>query len=409
MTSGSILVIGSGHAAIRAVMAARQNGFSDRLKMVTKDQTVTPYERPPLSKWDADGGVVLTPIIPTDQFATLDIDVIQSQAVALDRSAKTVHLSDGSVHGYDKLLLTTGAKARRLPANLAGQTTLYYLRDAADTDALQKASGAAKSAVIIGGGFIGLELAASLSQRGLKVHVVEQGARLLSRAVTRSVASVIQILHENHGVSFTFGASVENLSSDGLILSGGTVVQADIIVVGIGSVPATGLAQDAGLTVQDGIVVTAQMLTSDDHIYAAGDCATFPLYGDGAFTRLESWQTAGDQGAIAGHNMTSDAPQTYTAVPWFWSQQYDHTLQVSGLLAPDLTMVDRIYDDAHIVSFGQMNNGGLAYACGIAAGLKVAKDIRFSSKLIEAYAQPLSVDLADTGVALKSLLPSKAG
>ena len=400
-----ILIIGAGHAAIRAALAIRENGHDGPVTIIADEGSELPYERPPLSKWSDDATICALPIVPAETLNAASVDRIAGRVISLDTTSKQLVLSDGSQWAYSKLLLATGAKTRQLPPVTIGDTAIHYLRDLADAAKLKQAASVARQAVIIGGGFIGLELAASLRGAGIAVHVVEAADRLLSRAVSTEVSHIVQQIHQHHEVQFSFDVNIEKITNQPCIvnLNNDTAITTDIIIAGIGSVASTELAQQAGLAVSNGIIVDSHLCSSDPDIYAAGDCCAFPLYGPGGqATRLESWQAAGDQGEIAGHNMVSQTPRSYIKAPWFWSEQFDHVLQVAGLPSSQMQLVERSYGETHHITFGLNTNGTLGYACGIAPGLKIAKDIRLATKLIE-KAVPISKDaLADPGVALKS-------
>jgi len=402
-----IVVVGAGHAAVRAALSLRDAGYKGTVVMMAAEGVEQPYERPPLSKWSTDETFDVKPLVSEAELRSANIERITSKVVSLDSSNKLVHLGNGDIWRYSKLLLATGATARKLPDSLSSGSNVFYLRDIADALALQRAAQEAKSAVIIGGGFIGLELAASLRSIGKEVHVVDSAERVLGRAVSASVAGLVHDLHVKQGVRFILNSQLEEITASPAVvrLHGAQSLHADMVVAGIGSVPEVLLAQRAGLEVSNGIVVDSYLRTSDPDIFAAGDCCAFPLYGAGGRSkRLESWQAAGDQGAVAAKNMIDDNSVSYKNVPWFWSEQYDHVLQVAGLPSQGMQFFERSYSETHHVSFGINPDGTLGYACGIAAGLKVAKDIRFSMKLIENKVVVASDDLGNPGFALKGLL-----
>lgn len=401
-----IVIIGAGHAGVRAALAIRAAGFKAPVVMIADEGCELPYERPPLSKWSGEVQTMAKAIVPAEQLDDAQIQRITSKVMEVDSSSKRILLSDGMTHRYSKLLLATGARARRLPDALVGDSPIHYLRDTADANKIRRAAESVKHTVIVGGGFIGLELAASMRKVGVDVHVIEAADRLLSRAVSARVSQIVHQLHGDHDVRFSLGASIDEISTPrGFVkINGSAVIKADMVIAGVGSEPDMDLARDAGLKTANGICVDYLLRSSDPDIFAAGDCCSFPLYGSGGpATRLESWQAAGDQGSLAGFNMVSGTPSSYMSVPWFWSEQYDHVLQVAGLPAPDMEFVERPYSDTHHVTFGINRDGSLGYACGIAPELKVAKDIRLAMKLIE-KANPVDKHaLADSETALKSL------
>lgn len=406
-----MVIVGAGHAAVRAALSMRTAGYNGAITMIAEEGADAPYERPPLSKWSLESETIeIKPIVPTQQLNDIQITRKTARAISLDPTNKSLRLGDETTVQYDRLLLATGARARQLPDHICNGAKVHYLRDRNDASALKKASLSANNAVIIGGGFIGLEVAASLRANGISVHVVEMADRLLSRAISTPVANIVHQLHLENDVTFNLGVAVNSLRDTGtsvlVSLDNGDELETDIVIAGIGSQPETILAETAGLVVANGIVVDAHMQTSVPDIFAAGDCCSFPLYGDPAhMTRLESWQAAGEQGELAGRNMVLDASnlETATLTPWFWSEQYDHVLQVAGLPSADFSTAERSYGADHHVSFGLAQNGELAFACGIAPSTKIAKDIRFATKIIESARQPSLSDLADPSVTLKSL------
>ena len=415
MTGAGLVIIGAGHAGIRAALAARSVGFSGRVTIVADDGSKDPYERPPLSKWsvpDADESRLRRSIFPAEQVADAAIEWIGATVTELDCERRMIRLESGETLPYSRLLLATGARPRQLKVPGSDTVHVHYLRTHKDAEVLQQACGTARRALIIGGGFIGLELAASLRKRGIAVHVLEAEERLLARTISAPVAQVVQDLHVANGVEFSFGAQLLALKQEGsqitAHLDGGNSITADLVIAGIGSVPETSLAQAAGIRVDNGIVVDRNLQTNVPGIFAAGDCCRFPLYGaDGVLTRLESWQAAGDQGALSGRNMVADGSaehEAFLGTPLFWSEQYDHILQVAGLPNSDAQPAERSYEADHHISFGVDRDGSLASACGIAPGTAIAKDIRFSMKMIKAGSTLTISELSDNKVPLKSLL-----
>lgn len=401
-----IIIIGAGHAGVRAAMSARQLGFDGLITMIADEGLATPYERPPLSKWSDTDTSLAVPIYPGDQLDEANIERVEGKVSSIESDLHEITLQDGTKFRYSKLLIATGASARKLPAELDGGSDVKYLRNLDDAAALRASAKNASSAVIIGGGFIGLELAASLRSLGIKVQVLEASDKLLARAVSTEVAQVVQDLHTKNNVEFIFNAQIESITKEGEVsLVGGPKLQADLIVVGIGSEVDTSMAVDAGLNCYNAIIVDKYLRTSDPDIYAAGDCCCFPLYGSSnQMTRLESWRTAGEQGELAGQNMVTETSDAYVQTPWFWSEQYDHVLQVIGLKPKQAEIVERSYASSHCISFGMTSSGELAFACGIAPSTKIAKDIRFAGKLIDAKTNVSSKELSDPSISLKKLM-----
>lgn len=331
-----MLIVGAGEAGTAAAIALRQGGWRGMIVLIS-NENLLPYERPPLSKTSLIEETDPEPklLIMHERLTELEIHYLQGRSVeSIDRSAHAVTLSDGAQLTYDRLLLTTGARPRRLSVPAAPGSKMTTLRTYADTLAIRQTIGRGCEVVVIGGGFIGLEVAASAVSRGASVTVVEAGPRLLTRAVPAPVAELIKARHERSGVRIETSATVERIDANEgrskVVLSDGRTLFADLVLVAIGAVPNVELAQAAGLTVDNGIALDAMLTTSDPHIFAAGDCCSFPHRLYGKRIRLEAWRNAQRQGAAAAANVLG-ANRPYEDVPWFWSDQYDETLQIAGL------------------------------------------------------------------------------
>ena len=317
-----------------------------------------------------------------------------------------VRLGDGRDIPYERLLLATGAQARRLTVPGAGHA--LTLRSFADALGLRARLVPGARLVVIGGGFIGLEVAASAVERGASVTVVEALPRLLSRGVPAAIAERIRARHERAGVAFHVGTGVERIDADGtglvVALTDGTRLHCDAVVAGIGAIPETGLAERAGLALENGIAVDATLATSDPDIFAAGDCCSFPhpLYG-GRRIRLEAWRNAQDQGAAAAKSLLGTS-EAYAAVPWFWSDQYDETLQIAGLADAGCSTVEREAGGGARLFFHLAEDGRLVAASGIGENSAIARDVRLAEMLIAARAAPDPARLSDPALKLKSLL-----
>ncbi|MER9630658.1 MULTISPECIES: FAD-dependent oxidoreductase [unclassified Mesorhizobium] len=403
-----MVIIGAGECGGRAALALRELGFNGPVTLVG-DEPHLPYERPPLSKDAMVADAPLLKAIATDAIlAERSIRHIHSvQAVAIDRAAHVVRLSDGSVLAYDKLLLATGSVPRKLPMpGLGGRCV--YLRTFNDALAIRAHLSAGNRIAIIGGGFIGLELAAAARRLGAAVTVIEAQPRILMRGVPAEIAEVIHQAHVAEGVKILCGEGIAAIADDGaevrIALAGGHDIVADLAVIGIGAVPVTGLAAEAGLTVDNGVAVDAELRTSDRDIFAAGDCCSFPLaiYG-GRRVRLEAWRNAQEQGALAARNMLG-AGESHAAVPWFWSDQYGLTLQIAGLSDEGRSIVRRDLGDGAFILFHLAEDGRLVAASGIGPGNAVARDIRLAEMLIAKQARPAPESLVSQAVKLKSLL-----
>jgi len=403
-----LVIVGAGECGTRAAMALREQGFDGDVTLIG-GETHLPYERPPLSKDGMLAEVFAAKTIATaERLAEANVAFRAGvQIEGIDRAAKRlVRAGGGAPISYDKLLLATGATPRRLPETDGER--IVYLRTLDDARRIREELKPGRRLAIVGGGFIGLELAASARARGAEVTLIEALPRLLSRAVPAPIAAQLQARHEFEGVNLIFGDDIAAIRSEAnaatVQLNSGRRVVADLVLVGIGAVPNTALAGAAGLTIDNGIAVDRHLATSDDDILAAGDCCSFPLeiYG-GRRVRLESWRNAQDQGNLAARNLLG-ANAAISSVPWFWSDQYELTLQIAGLSDEGATMVQRDLGDGAVILFHLAADGRLVAASGIGIGGAVARDIRVAEMLIARGAQPSSSALGDPGVKLKSLL-----
>ena len=399
-----MVIVGSGKAAARAVIGLREFGWKGSITLIGEEKHL-PYDLPPLSKAaiSAEEEPQLTLLLDESMLASLGVTRISGiAATAIDRAAKTVTLADGRRIAYLKLLIATGARAREL--NIPGGEYARTLRSFEDSVALRAAFTPGCKIAIIGAGFIGLELAASASKRGCTVTVIEAQPRILMRGVPQEISDVVAARHKAAGVAILTGAQIDRVEKDGVILTGGRKIDADVIVAGIGAAPEISLAQAAGLTIDNGIACNALLQTSDPDIYAAGDCCSFPhgVFGNRRL-RFEAWRSAQDQGAVAAENMTGGG-KAHEAIPWFWSDQYELTLQIAGMPGDGVSSVRRqIKDDAFIL-FHLDAGGMLVGASGIGPGNTIARDIRLAEMLIAKRAVPTPAQLADPAFQLKSLL-----
>jgi 3-phenylpropionate/trans-cinnamate dioxygenase ferredoxin reductase subunit len=318
-----------------------------------------------------------------------------------------VLLGDGTAVPYDKLLLATGARPRSLPGTVCGGR-IAALRSHDDAARIRAYLVEGSHIAILGGGFIGLELAASARKLGASVTLIEGLPRILSRGVPAEIAAIVASRHAEEGVEVLCAAKVAGIEERPgevrLTLEDGRVVAASLLVVGIGAVPNTELAEMAGLAVDNGIAVDGLLRTSDPDILAAGDCTSYPLplYGDRR-VRLESWRNAQEQGQLAAANMLGGG-EAHSAVPWFWSDQYDMTLQIAGLADDAAITVRRDLGEGAFILFHLDAAGRLIAASGIGKGNAVARDIRLAEMLIAARRHPDPVALAAPETKLKTLL-----
>jgi 3-phenylpropionate/trans-cinnamate dioxygenase ferredoxin reductase subunit len=347
--SPGAVIVGAGQAGFQVACSLRQAGY-DAPITVLGDECHAPYGRPALSKERLKPGGTLQYFRPEAFFAAQRIALrLGVTAVRVDAVARRVHLDTGDALAYDQLVLATGATARRLSVPGGDLDGVELLRTAEDAERLERRLGAADRLVVVGGGFVGLEVAATARARGLDVHVLESQDRLLARALSEPMSAHLLGIHERAGVAVTHGALVERVVDDGtgsvagVALAGGHMVAADVVVVGIGVVPNTALAETAGLAVDDGIVVDRSLRTADPAIWAIGDCARFPA-ADGVMVRIESVQNATDQARAAAASIAAGAA-AYDAVPWFWSVQHEQRLQIAGLSTGHDRAVRRMGED----------------------------------------------------------------
>jgi 3-phenylpropionate/trans-cinnamate dioxygenase ferredoxin reductase subunit len=340
----NIVIIGAGQAGQQAVQSLRSEGFKGAITLVG-DEAYPPYQRPPLSKAYLLGTFERPRLFlkPDSFYEEAGCELLLStSAKAIHRANRTVELTDGRLLAYDKLLLTTGARVRKLRCPGADLAGIHYLKTIADVDGLQSVFQSGKRIAIVGGGYIGLEVAAVGAKRGLDVTVFEAMDRLMARAVSPQLSAFYAAEHEKAGVTLKLRTGVEGFEGEGKvqrIKAGGQTYEADIVLVGIGVVPCDELAVHAGLASEDGIVVDQNARTGDPHIWSAGDC-TRHVGREGHSIRLECVQNAIDQAKHAALAMVGKA-KTYSEVPWFWSDQYDLKLQIAGLARPTDTLVQR--------------------------------------------------------------------
>jgi 3-phenylpropionate/trans-cinnamate dioxygenase ferredoxin reductase component len=392
-----IIIIGAGEAGTRAAFAAREAGFVGTVTLVGSEPHL-PYERPPLSK-PVDGAVQMKAICTAEALAAAGIDYRPGvEASGLDVARRTVTLSDDTALRYEKLLLATGAHPRRLTC--PGAQRALDFRTYVDAADIFARADAGRRFAIIGGGLIGMELAAVLRGKRLAVSVIEAAPKTLGRAVPARLAAKLHDRHVEEGVEFHLGQGVAEITPDAVVLADGGRVPADIVVAAIGVLPDTRLAQAAGLATGNGILTDALLRTSDPHVFAAGDCAAV-LQPSGEHVRFESWRNARSQAETAARNMVG-ASEAFIATPWFWSDQYDLGLQVAGLPLTTHGSVVRSSGGGELECF--LDEGRLVAAAGLGPGNSLAKDIKLAEMLIAADISPDPAALADPAVNLKALL-----
>ena len=397
-----VVVIGAGQAAASCVARLRADGFDGPITLVG-EEPVPPYQRPPLSKAYLLGEMEEARLYlrPETWYADNDVALRTGQrAEAIDREARTVTLSDGEALPYDHLVLTTGARPRRLPAAIGGDLGgVYTMRTLADADAMAPEFREGARLLVIGGGYIGLEAAAVAAKKGVEVTLVEMAERILGRVACAETADHFRALHAAHGVDIREGVGLDRLTGEGRVsgarLTDGSEIAVDFVIVGIGILPDTALAETAGIDLDNGIACDAFCRTSDPAIWAAGDCASFPT--ETGRLRLESVGGAIDMGEAVARNIMG-AGQPYVAKPWFWSDQYDTKLQIAGLGAGHDRIVVRRDGD------------GLShwyYAGPRLLAVDAINDSRaymVAKRLIEAGKSPAPEAVADPATDLKALL-----
>jgi len=333
-----IVVIGAGQAAGQAAASLRQEGYEGEITIIG-DEAQAPYQRPPLSKAYLSGEVGLDRVLvrPENFYADKGINLQTGVRVeSINRADKTIATSTGSTLSYDKLLIATGSRPRILSIEGSDLEGLHYLRTVDDVDGIRTAMEAAKSVCIVGGGYIGLEVAAVAKKAGHNVTVLEMEDRILQRVTTAEMSEFYHALHTGRGVDIRVNTMVSGFAGENgrvtSVLCGDESIPADLVIVGIGIIPNVELAEAAGLTCDNGIVVNDHCQTSDPDIYAAGDCTNHPNPILDRRLRLESVPNAMEQARTACSNMLG-GDKTYAAVPWFWSDQYELKLQMVGFSA----------------------------------------------------------------------------
>lgn len=350
-TDARCLIIGASHAGSQLAVNLRKHGWAGEIVLLGAEAEL-PYHRPPLSKTVMAGSKTLDNILlrPEAMYANNAVKLrLATTVTKLMPEHKQVVLSSGETLHYDKLALCTGARPVKLPLG-DGLDGVCYLRSYADVENIKQQLQGKQRAVVIGAGYIGLEAAAVMTQLGLQVTVLERADRVLQRVTGEQVSQYFTDLHRSHGVDIICKAEVIGINGqdtvDSVSCADGASYAADIVIVGIGVTPETTLAQDAGLRIENGVYVDEHCRTSDEHIYAAGDCASYPDARYQRRVRLESVQNANDQARIAAVNI-GGGNDIYQVTPWFWSDQFDIKLQSVGLSDGfDETLLDGSLDPA---------------------------------------------------------------
>jgi 3-phenylpropionate/trans-cinnamate dioxygenase ferredoxin reductase subunit len=405
MAEGSVLIVGAGHAGFQLATSLRQQGFGEHIGLIN-DEAHLPYQRPPLSKayLKGTGGPDSLMFRPDKFYRDQNVELISGRAVAIDRGARKLLLASGASLEYGHLALATGARNRLLDIPNANHEDVRYLRTLDESDALRQRIAPGQRVVVIGAGFIGLEFAATARAKGLEVDVLELGTRVMARAVTAEISEYFQSRHTAAGIRIHLGVQATSIESDGVSVTGvslsdGRHVPADLVVVGVGVLPNVELAAEAGLSVAAGIMVDEQLLTSDPHISAIGDCALFASQRFGGSLRLESVQNATDHARCVAARLTGDA-KAYDGQPWFWSDQGADKLQIAGLT----TGYDRVVVRGDP---GQGSFSAFCYKSGQLVGVESvnrASDHVFGRKILGLNRTIEPEQAADIGFDLKAAL-----
>jgi 3-phenylpropionate/trans-cinnamate dioxygenase ferredoxin reductase subunit len=334
---GAMVIIGAGHAAGQAAASLRQEGHEGEI-IIIGDEPHIPYQRPPLSKQYLSGeqGIERVYLRPEKFYADKSITLrIGERVESIDTGAQTLTTDVGDTVAFEKLLIATGSRPRKLNIPGSDFAGVHYLRTIADVDAIRAEFAPGKKLVIVGGGYIGLEVASVGIQAGLEVHVLEMEERILQRVTTPEMSEYYHALHEGRGVHIHTNTMVSGFAGDGSISSvqcGDQEFAADVAVIGIGIVPNVEVAESAGIKCDNGVVVDEGCATSAANVYAAGDCTNHPNPLLDRRLRLESVPNAMEQARVAAANMCG-GEKTYASIPWFWSDQYELKLQMVGFSA----------------------------------------------------------------------------
>jgi 3-phenylpropionate/trans-cinnamate dioxygenase ferredoxin reductase subunit len=420
MSTQRIAIVGAGQAAAQAVETLIKRGHTGGITLIG-DESLLPYQRPPLSKKFLAGTLDRDRLLirHAAHYTHHGVDLrLGFAAVGIDRTQRRIEIADGGSVEYDGLLLATGSHPRLLPLAGSELVGVHYLRSVADVDRLRAELAPGRRVVIIGGGYIGLEVAATCREAGLDVTVLEAADRVMNRVVSPALSAFYEAEHARRGVRILCGARIESLvpggdsgdsgsplSSPGtqrvaaVRLEDGHELEADFVLVAIGVLPTDALARAAGLECDNGILVDEHCRTTDPHIWAAGDCARHPSIHYGLRVRLESVDNAFEQGTSAALNMLGIAT-LHDKVPWFWSDQYDLKMVIVGLSAAHDEVVLRGDPATRAFSVCYLRDGELIAV----ETVNHTKDQMAARKLIPARARPDLAKLADPAVALKDAL-----
>ena len=401
----TFIIVGAGHGAGQAVSSLRSGGFEGRIVLIGEEPYI-PYQRPPLSKKFLAGEMAVDRLYfkPEKFYHDRDVELkLNTRVTQIDRAAKTVTTSAGDTFAYNKLLLMTGTRVRKLKVPGADLPGVCYLRNIEDVDQMRDAFKPGAKLAVIGGGYIGMEVAAVANKMGLQVTVIEALERIMSRGIGEEVSNFFQDMHREEGVTILTNKGVSGFEGEThisqVVCADGTKVDADIAVVGIGVLPNQELAEEAGLKCDNGIVVDEFCRTEDPDIFAGGDCTNHPNPLLNRTLRLESVHNAVEQGKTAAASMLGES-KAYAQVPWFWSDQYDVKLQIAGM--PDGYDNHVVRGDPSKRKFAVFYLKDSKIICVFA--INAMAEYMQGRKLIERAAIVSSDRLADTSINMKEII-----
>ena len=404
-TDQTFVIIGAGQAGGWTAKTLRDEGFEGRV-IIIGDENFAPHERPPLSKevllGDAEKDVCL--LWPPGTLEDAGIELRLGVSVsAIDADGHTLSLGNGETIGWNKLMIATGGRARPLPVDGADLDGVYTLRTIEDAEGIRARLVSGANVLVIGAGWIGLEVAAAARKRDANATVIELADRVCARALTPEMSAWVHELHVSHGVDIRLSAAFDHFEGDGklqrAVLGDGTAIPCDVAVVGIGLIQNTELAEQAGLSIDNGIVVDEHGQTSHPDIFSAGDVTNHPNALLGRRVRLESWENAQNQGINAAKAMLGTM-QPYAEIPWFWSDQYDANIQMMGLPENwDETVIRGDRDAGEFIEF-YLKEGEIQGA----AAINNARDLRFTRRMMTSGKKFEAASLADPDIKLQKLL-----
>lgn len=399
-----IIVVGAGHCAGQVTASLRQQGFNGELVVIGEEPYI-PYQRPPLSKKFLSGELPIERVYlrPMRFYQDNDIELLLGKrVVALHPRQRRIVLADSTEQQYDKLLLATGSAPRRLNVSGTDLPGVCYLRTIGDAQRIQPYLVEGKGVVVIGGGYIGLEVSAVCVQRGMRVTLLEAADRILNRVTAPAMSDFFAQLHREHGVDVRCNARVVGFDGrdhvTAVICEDGRI-QADLVVIGVGIVPNIELAEAAGLPCDNGIVVDEYCRTADAYIFAAGDCSSHPNPLLQRRLRLESVQNAVEQGKIAATNLCGRR-EPYAEIPWFWSDQYDVKLQIVGIAEGYDQVIQRGRMQDHAFSLFYLRQGALIAVDAV----NNPREYMACRKLVPQQLRIAPTRLADTGIPMQDMV-----